>query len=879
MTNPKCIIEMNKETAGVSSFLNQEFLLQLTFEFDKSNNLKLGIYINEKLYNDQVFTVAGCDMSKFGSYIGLYREKMNSVITVASYPEQVVEKPNENLTKVSFSDLGVRNKVYDAVGGDLAVKGDYGQTLAGTIVGGDIQLDGTGLFQIVFGGKTNGWDGLRMMATDSYIHTYWYAGSEGTFIKTLVPNVAGVDFVGEKYKLEVSLEVVGNDIKVGYWFNGILYENAYETIPNRAEELGGLFGVYCAEADDKVTIGTPSDEDDDQEEDVTPEKPNSNWSKYTWKDFEIKEKTYKFNGDLIASGKLTAKDTLASSIFGGDIQLNGGDGFQVIAGGKDLGWDGLRLIANSGRFDVYWYKGNTGTFVESLYSDKAGVSFLNEKYNLKISMEVVGKNLKVGIWFNDVLYNNKYFEILNKAEQLGNRFGVYAPAAENTVVIGNPVPGEDDDTPKQPNPKFEKLTFGHFAVKDMTYPYNGDMVVQGSVDDRTTLDKTVICGDVLLSGKGSFQLIFGGNGNAWDGLRLIADEKAMHVYWYKGSEGTYVKSLMPLAAGTEFVGQEMNLMVSMEKSGKDVKVGIWINGVLYENEYIIFKGKAKELGNMFAAYCSDPSATITLNSIAEIAPEPEKPKKPNKDFKKLTFSHFEVKDGKHKCDGTVAATLQGKTEYSLDGAILCGDIRIEGVGNTYLMYGGLNNVWYGFRFSVLSNGNIALYWIDEDGMYLIETFDATTAGTKLVDEWFNVMISTEVVDADDDGEEDDIEFGIWFNEVLYKNKYLTVLNEAKDFGKWFGIDCATEGTAVSTKSIPELIEGFNYALYGFTENWEEEILRTGFKAGMAVGGSKDAAAFTGDLLENGKVFFWVFGAVSALVAGIYLALQGKKKKI
>lgn len=697
MTDPKCIIEMNKETAGVASFLNKEFLLQMTFEFDNAKNLKLGIYINETLYNDSVFTVAGCDMSKFGSYIGLYRERMDSVITIASYPEVVVERPSEDLTEVTFADLSIRDKEYPAVSGDLAVRGEYSETLTNTLVGGEIQLDGTGLYQVIFGGQTNTWDGLRMMVTDNHIHTYWYAGSEGTFIKTLYPNVAGVDFVGEKYKLQVSLEVVGDDIKVGYWFNGALYENTYEVIAGHASELGGRFGVYCEKADDKVTIGTPS--------------------------------------------------------------------------------------------------------------------------------------------------------------------------------------ADDDDTPKQPNTKFEKLTFGHFSIKDKEYLYNGDTVVQSALEDRETLDKTVICGDVTLKGEGSFQLLFGGNGNIWNGLRLIADKSAMHVYWYQGHDGIYIKSLMPLVAGTEFVNTKMNLMVSTEIVGKDVKIGIWINGVLYENEYIIVEGQAKNLGNMFGAYCSNPGASVVLNSIAELAPKPEEPKKLNEDFKKITFTHFEVKNGKHKYDGTDAPTVQGRAERSLDRTVLCGDIRIDGVGNTHLMYGGLNNVWYGFRFIVLSNGSIALYWIDEEDMNLIEIFDSTTAETPLIDKWVNWMISTEIVDADGDGEKDDIELGIWFNNVLYKNKYLTVLDKASGFGQWFGFDCATEGTAVSVKSIADLIEGFNYAAYGFTENWEEEILGTGFKSGLAVGGSQDAKPFTADEFSVVKAGFWVFGAVAALVAGIYIALQKKKEII
>lgn len=899
---------LSATAAGLTSFINNEFLLQMSFEYDDTN-LILGVYINGQLYNNQKFTITGCTMSKMGSHLAFYGEDVNGSVILKSINEEeepenpdepeVPDTPSEDLEEVTYVDFGLKEKVYTYVSGDLAVKGALTDknSLAGTIAGGDVQMDGTGEYQVILGGISNGWDGLRMMVNNDRIHTYWYQGTAGTFIKTLYPGTAGVDFVGSKFNLKVSMELVDNDadgqtndIKVGYWFNNALYENSYEIISNVGDQLGNLFGVYCANESDTVTLGTPSADDDEDQGDDTPKQPNPSLKAYNFANFGIKDKVYKaIAGDFSVQGSLNGKDSLANTIVGNDIQLDGEGEYQIVLGGKTHSWNGLRLMVKGNRIHTYWFNDAGGTFIKTLDQAKSGVNFIGEKYNLKVSMELIddlgdGKknDIQVGIWFNDVLYGNEYMILTNRGDELGNRLGIYCELEGDTATVGTPSP--DADKPIEPNANFEKLTFAHFGIKDAEYPYNGDVVVQGTIDSKENINKTVICGNILMTAGGNYQLLFGSKENIWDGLRLITNDNSMHVYWYQGHVGTYLKSLSPAVAGVKFTGEEFNLMLSSELvdndgDGKknDVKFGIWFNGVLYENDFMIFPNIGKQLGNMMGAYCATEGTTVTFTSIPELTPEPEPLKQPNKDFKKLTFSHFSAEDGTYKCDGTTATTLEGKADRSLDRTILCGDIRLNGTGDTHLMLGGVTNVWYGYRFVLLSNGNLALYWIDEEGMYLIEIFDPVTAGTPLLDTWFNIMISNEIVDADDDGEKDDLELGVWFNGVLYKNKYLTVLNEAKDFGQWFGFDCATEGTSISIKSIPELVEGFNYAKFGLTEDWEDTLLKTGLKAGMAVGGSQDAKPFTGDWFDERKVYFCGFAAVAALVAGIYLMMQRKKE--
>ena len=451
----------------------------------------------------------------------------------------------------------------------------------------------------------------------------------------------------------------------------------------------------------------------------------------------------------------------------------------------------------------------------------------------------------------------------------------------DNVVVGETQPDTPDtplpDEPQQPNESFEKITFAHFGVKDGTYKYNGDLVVRGTLKGKDTLDKTVVCGDILLDGAPSFQVIFGGKVGDWDGLRLILEKPdTIYLYWFGEAGGQHIASFTTIGAGTEFVGKEFNLMLSTEVIGNDLKVGVWFNDVLYGNKYIMIKDCADELGNRFAAYCSSADASVVLNSIPELVPPVEPPKKPNENFEKITFEYFGVKDGIYKYDGSVDPTYEAKGADSLDQKVFCGDVLFSGKGANHFMVGGNGNTWYGLRFITQENGTIVLYWIDDEGLQLVETYDSTTAGATLIGEWLNLMISTEIVDADGDGAKDDIELGVWFNGVLYKEEFYTILDKASGLGKQFGFDCSAEDNSIEIRSIPELVKGFDYSVYGLTKDWQKTLL-TDHKAEIAVGGSRDAEPFTGDLLEIGKVCLFSVAGIAAIVAGIYVMSQRKKE--
>ena len=915
-TNGQHYATFEPTVAGVD-FQNEEFNIMISTELidndsdGQENDIKLGVWFNNVLYKNEYIIMSDCG-DKLQNKFAAYCANSSASVILASDPELKDEETPEEIIPVElegFKNVTIRDfadasgkqmeeKKYSGVAGGVLSSFSWkdGTNLDKTLLNMNVKFEGGGGNARLDVAGAGDWSGFSVFAKDNgeYLHIYTNYGvaNPPVGIDMLAATAEISSFIDNEFLLQMSLEFVDfdndgtkDDLKVGVYVNGKLYNDTVHTIPNcDLTKFGDYIGVYCEGTDRAITLGSVGEDSSSESQ-----QPSEELEKITFAQYGIADGTFKYNGDLVVQGTLKDKDSVAGTVLCGDIELAESGHFQVILGGGSNAWDGIRFVTDKAdAMHVYWYEGTSGQHYISFLSSVAGVDFQNEKINLMISTELVDNDgdgntndIKLGVWFNGVLYDNEYVIISDCGDKLANKFAAYCAGTSSSVILTSDpdLKGEDapPTEPQQPDESFEKITFAHFGVKDGTYKYNGDIVVRGMLKGKDTLDKTVLCGDVLLDGNPSFQLIFGGRDDAWDGLRLIMDKPdAMHLYWFGETGGQYITSFTPIGAGVEFVGEEFNLMLSTEVVGNDIKVGAWFDGVLYGNQYITISDCADELGNRFAGYCSSEDASIVLNSIPELVPPVEPPKQPNENFEKITFEYFGAKDAIYKYDGTDAPTYEGRGKESLDQKVLCGDIRFSGTGENHLMVGGNGNTWYGLRFITQKNETIVLYWIDEEGLKLVEIFDATTAGTALVDEWINLMISTEIVDADGDGAKDDIELGVWFNGVLYQEQFYTILDKASGLGKTYGFDCAGEDNTISIRSIPELVKGFDFSVFGYTKDWQKKLL-TDHKAETAVGGSRDPEPFTGDLLEIGKVCLFGTVGIAAIIAGIYVMLQRKKE--
>ena len=797
----------------------------------------------------------------------------------AETSSEEAQQPDQSFNKITFIDFGIDDNTYN-YNGDVVVEGSTSETLNKTVFSGDILLSGSKGFQIMYGGKANTWDGLRIaLQDDGNMNLLWTKiGVSDLFIKQITPaNVGMTEFVNHTFNLTISTELVdadGNgvdDIKIGVWFNNVLYQNDYIIVTDRGEELGNRFGVYCGMEGSSVTL------------------KNNYWLPQwdiTFSNFGIDNNTYNYNGDVVVEG--STSEALNKTVFSGDILLSGSKGFQIMYGGKANTWDGLRIaLQDDGNMNLLWTKiGVSDLFIKQITPANVGMTeFVNRKFNLTISTELVDADgngvddIKIGVWFNNVLYQNDYIIVTDRGEELGNRFGVYCGMEGSSVTLGSmqkaaEEPEDPETPPEQPNENFEKITFHDFGVDSGKYKYNGDVVVLGSTKEYPTLNQLVFSGDVLLSGEGSYQLMFGGKASEWNGLRLITqDNGAINAAWYKGDDAAGTIQIAPSDVGlTSFYKQKFNIMISMElvdeneNGTEDIKIGVWLNKVLYKNEYMIISDRGEELGNKFGIFCGTAGTSVTLGSVPEL---------PKQSFDKITFSQFGVPNGTYEYnrDVVVSGSTNADEYPTLNQLVFSGDVYLSGEGSYHLMFGGKDSEWNGLRLITQDNGAINAEWYKgNDATGTIQIAPSDVGLTSFYKQKFNIMISMELVDENENGT-DDIKIGVWLNKVLYKNEYMIISDRGNELGNKFGIFCGTAGTSVTLGSIPELTtqpdeayEKVTFSQFGIKDDTYKYL---GDRDSVVVKGSIAGTEGVDKKVVCGKVLFEGSGEFQLLLGGTH----------
>lgn len=644
--SPTFPIEINKDSVGITSFLDTQFLLEMTFRYVSDTQIEVGIYINGVLANDQKYTLTVSDMTKFGDYIGFYREDEESAILVGSvnsdsFPKDMGIQPSYRYEKLTFGHFGIVDKKYPYVSGDVAVQGPESRrtTLNKTVICGSIFLEGSNSSQIIWGGKS-GWNGLRMFpSSGGTMGLTWYEGNTSTPVATLNSDIAGVKFVGEKYNIMLSSELVDNggdgnvnDIKIGIWFNGVLYNQQYIYANDLGDYYGNYFSVYCATETDSVTLGSVMD---------LLEQPSESLKKVTFFQYGIEDDTYEADIDINTKGNYIKGDTVAGTLLCGDVQLvNSSAGeIDIFLGSTDNVWtQGIRLVKYGSSTDLtLTYQTSAG--VQSTWSIKptiAGVDFATEKFNLMWSMEMVDSDedgtsddLKIGLWFNGFLYQQTYIYIENFGENmLGDVFATYC-AAGTAITLESIY-----ELTQLPDKSFDRITFSDFGLETGKITCGADVVASSRASEYSTFDRVVFSGDFRMSDDCAYQIIYGGD-SGWGGLRLmIESDGTLNGSWYKGNDTQLVIWGNPTHLGLNSLTKEsFNVMISTELvdddgDGKknDIKIGVWINKVLYEYQgsgYHIVKDWGDQLQNGFSIYSPDGSATsVMIRNDAEYQSNP-----------------------------------------------------------------------------------------------------------------------------------------------------------------------------------------------------------------------------------------------------------------
>ena len=204
---------------------------------------------------------------------------------------------------------------------------------------------------------------------------------------------------------------------------------------------------------------------------------------------------------------------------------------------------------------------------------------------------------------------------------------------------------------------YEKLTFSDFGIADgqilnQNSGHSVSPVLEGDLDEVLFRGKFLF--PTLESGK-KFGNIYIGLANWW-GLTLTQDNNG-NILVNVTSTGSTIENLaatnMTVNSPVELRNNpDLELAFSVKYENKtatttDLKIGVWINGVLQPGGYIIVKNATlSELTRCFHTYDSDANSSVTVASVGEVT-------KPKDNL----FDEYIFVDGKWEKIGSTAVVV------------------------------------------------------------------------------------------------------------------------------------------------------------------------------------------------------------------------------
>ena len=609
------------------------------------------------------------------------------------------------------------------------------------------------------------------------------------------------------------------DLKIGVWINGTLQKGGY--IYAKAAPLSDL--VRCFHTTDYSTTTTVTvasvEENGGAEEPagiLLSESEEANYENLTFSNFGIAD------GEILTQGS----GHVVSDVLEGDLN-------EVLFRGKYL----FPTLEQATKFgNIYLGKakyyaivltqdsvGHIMLDVISSATNKSAVENANAKNlsatntvqlrnnpDLEIAISVKYENttatttdLKIGVWFNGVLSGGGY--IYAKAVPLTDLTRCFhtTDVDTKTSVTVTSVGGEEE--PEEPvdvllseseEAKYEQLTFGTFGIAD------GAILTQGSGH----VVSEVLEGDlnqVLFQGKylfptleqaARFGNIYLGKANYYS--IVLTQDSAGHIMLDVISSATNKSAVENADAknlsATNTVqlrnNPDLEIAISIKYENTkatttDLKIGVWLNGVLSHGGYIYAKAvPLTDLTRCFHTTDVDKNTSVTVSSVGEVV-EPEKiylSESEEANYEKLTFASFGVQDGQiltgKAGEKITYATLPG----TLDGILFQGKYVFPAMstakqfGNIYLG----RPDWWAIGLSQDSAGNINLSVVSDGSSIDNKNLCNLTNGNPQIqlreNEDLEIAISVKYENTTETTT--DLKIGVWLNGVLQQGQYIYARN-------------------------------------------------------------------------------------------------------
>ena len=805
MTNTQIAV-FNPLKAGTKLRGNDDLQFSLSVEYvnerDNYTDLKVGVFFDGKLYNGKYYTVKDVPKSELVKNLAFYVQN-NAEYTIKSIGKTcIADQAPLDHNNITLTDA----EIFDASKGTFS--GDFDlETLDGTLFSTKIKYSeeksrlhlGLGDYELSYGGISFRLEGDNLVVSNEYsgrnVDGKGVLKNMPSSLVVIKPKMAGVGttFKDTEFLLQVSIDFVDddgdgnkNDIKLGVFINGSLYNNMYFVIKDDAENLGTKINFNGG----KVAVAESYDygTNNDKPAITLDNSPESAFDFWTFADLRIVDQTSseRLNWD---PKQPSAGNSLNKTVFNGKINFpEGSDSFGNYYFGSDENWygfavlregtDGLKLYYNckeTGHF--HNNTGDTGTTamtntqIAVFNPLKAGTKLRgNDDLQFSLSVEYVNErdnytDLKVGVFFDGKLYNGKYYTVKDvpKSELVKNLAFYVQNNAEYTIKSI----GKTCLVDKAPADR-KNITLMDAGVLDVN---NGTFAGKFDLDtlDGTLFSTTIkynVDGSRLHLGFGDPDLTFGGISFRLSGDNIVVSNE----YQGRSVEGYGVLKNMPSSlvvikpkmagVGTTFKDTEFLLQASIDfvdndgdGDKNDIKLGVFINGLLYNNMYFIIKDDALNLGTR-VNFNSGKVASIKSYNYEGY-------------YTELNASDFGIY-GKAVENSELVAVYDGN---SLDKTAITMNMKFSSSGKVKILFGG---EYSGIALEQLSSDKLSLYYIDKNGkIQSIAELTAKKAGLDSFagkqNKWrfaFRVTPQTE--------DSAYLKLGIYINGVLYNGSFFTL---------------------------------------------------------------------------------------------------------
>lgn len=786
---------------GYESLLDKNLEIQMTFDFKNISGEKADVVVmatvDDRLTKEMTLTQA--TTTTLYQNLSVYLPDADSSVTVMTTEYAI--------TELTLEDFGVVANKAMTTDGDCIQTESKG-TLDGTAVTGIYHIDGNA--QVFIGenwhavtiavdnvngavcvlptllGNTNTDAALYFHLSD-FEYTSWAERDIKVRVAFDFKNISGE-------KADVIVKVTVDD----------LVTKEMTLIQATTTTLYQNVGVYLPDANSTVTLTNPD------------YKPVVEYDELSLKDFGISHsKIIKTDGTVV---KTTSEELLDGKAVTGKYKLSGGAQFFI---GES--WKGLQV-------SVYSDPSTSPPTPETLcivpyalnHSNNAALYFALSEFenyaswkdrDIKIRAAFEFENASgdkadviVKITIDDVVTKTMILEDADVAP-LCQSIGVYLPNG-STITMSEPNP--------DPEPTYEPFTPEDYGFKG--YTLVNDETVLKELSSEKTLDGTCITGDYKFSPNGSI-VCFGGY---WTGVRIQSlDNGKFEVRFQLEGVEQYVDDvfnniiLTPEDAGMTLTDRIINLKMGFEVIKQEGTMGTLVARMTIDNSFTqqyTFENVPLAYTKQIMMAWSSTDGAVILNASSPI---PEAPTV-NPGFKQLTFDSYLIYSDEYGYDGSNDLSASGHCGLnSLDKVVFSDTINITDKPGANLYIGGKTNGWEGLLLGSAENGNLVLVY---DGKSIL--FTSAKAGVKLTDNDVKITFSFEYVDADDDGQKDDVKLGVWFNGKAYNNRWIYLNDYADKLGGFIGVYSAVEGAALTVKTYNAPID---FAEWGFTKDWAKTL--------------------------------------------------------